>query len=416
MVTDPMDLAAEGRGRYRPMSTKTSDLPADVPSACRDCICSAALCLPVHRADPGASARLAHENAAGARTTHGDGGAAGDGAERGAALRALSSGAESGALVVTPRGADSAGAVARDGAGAGADRGGGRRDAGTAQGRAHSGEGDVSRCGALLAQQGGDLFGAGVDLHGGVGAPAVERAALGAALSHPLGAVETGRRGGRAAPSHGRGADHRDGLAGLALAAATTLDPAWRRQLLLHPTGVGRAGCASNPGHASAPGRTPVSLSRTGARRAARPQAEERRRTGQARHTRGGGAHPRRGGRDSMVRTAQNAAPAQRGVSVAHRGMAAVADSLGARGRLNMAPARVVELFVQRWSLEVTFEEVRRHLGGETPRQWTDLAIARTTPMLMALFSLVCLMVYRWRERWDALPRSTAWYLNSSDE
>jgi hypothetical protein len=80
---------------------------------------------------------------------------------------------------------------------------------------------------------------------------------------------------------------------------------------------------------------------------------------------------------------------------------------------LNMAPARVVELFVQRWSLEVTFEEVRRHLGVETQRQWNDLAIARTTPMLMALFSLVCLMVYRWRERWDTLPRSAAWYLKS---
>ena len=33
--------------------------------------------------------------------------------------------------------------------------------------------------------------------------------------------------------------------------------------------------------------------------------------------------------------------------------------------------------------------------------------------MLMALFSLVCLMVYRWRERRDTLPRSTGWYLKS---
>jgi len=80
---------------------------------------------------------------------------------------------------------------------------------------------------------------------------------------------------------------------------------------------------------------------------------------------------------------------------------------------LTMTPARVVELFVWRWSLEVTFEEVRRHLGVETQRQWSDLAIARTTPVLMALFSLVCLMVYQWRERWAALPRSTAWYLKS---
>jgi hypothetical protein len=80
---------------------------------------------------------------------------------------------------------------------------------------------------------------------------------------------------------------------------------------------------------------------------------------------------------------------------------------------LTMAPGRVVELFVWRWSLEVTFEEVRRHLGVETQRQWSDLAIARTTPALMGLFSLVCLMVYQWRERWATLPRSTAWYLKS---
>lgn len=78
---------------------------------------------------------------------------------------------------------------------------------------------------------------------------------------------------------------------------------------------------------------------------------------------------------------------------------------------LTLAPARVVELFVWRWSLEVTFEETRRHLGVETQRQWTPKAIARTTPLLLALFSLVCLMVYQWRDRWPTLPRSTAWYL-----
>ena len=36
--------------------------------------------------------------------------------------------------------------------------------------------------------------------------------------------------------------------------------------------------------------------------------------------------------------------------------------------------------FVRRWSVEVTFAEVRRHLGVETQRQWSDKAIARTTP------------------------------------
>jgi hypothetical protein len=78
---------------------------------------------------------------------------------------------------------------------------------------------------------------------------------------------------------------------------------------------------------------------------------------------------------------------------------------------LTMTAARVVELFVWRWSLEVTFEETRRHLGVETQRQWSALAIARTTPVLLALYSLVCLMVYRWRDQWPLLARSTAWYL-----
>ena len=78
---------------------------------------------------------------------------------------------------------------------------------------------------------------------------------------------------------------------------------------------------------------------------------------------------------------------------------------------LTLPPVRVIEWFVLRWSIEVTFAEVRRHLGVETQRQWAAKAIARTTPALLALFSIVCLMVHRLREHWASLPRSTAWYL-----
>jgi hypothetical protein len=56
------------------------------------------------------------------------------------------------------------------------------------------------------------------------------------------------------------------------------------------------------------------------------------------------------------------------------------------------APGQILAWFVQRWQLEVTFEEARRHLGLETQRQWSDLAIARTTPALLGLFSLVTLL------------------------
>lgn len=54
----------------------------------------------------------------------------------------------------------------------------------------------------------------------------------------------------------------------------------------------------------------------------------------------------------------------------------------------------ILAAFVKRWSLEVTFEESRQHLGIETQRQWSDKAIERTTPALFGLFSLVTLFVH----------------------
>src|SRR3954466_10046929 len=55
-------------------------------------------------------------------------------------------------------------------------------------------------------------------------------------------------------------------------------------------------------------------------------------------------------------------------------------------------PVQIVRWFVQRWQVEVTFREVRDHLGVETQRQWSDQAIARTTPCLLGLFSIVTLL------------------------
>ena len=81
---------------------------------------------------------------------------------------------------------------------------------------------------------------------------------------------------------------------------------------------------------------------------------------------------------------------------------------------LDLPVATIIARFVRRWNVEVTFEETRRHLGMETQRQWSDLAIARTTPALFALFSLVCLMALRLVTMGHALPiRVTAWYRKS---
>lgn len=62
-----------------------------------------------------------------------------------------------------------------------------------------------------------------------------------------------------------------------------------------------------------------------------------------------------------------------------------------------------------RWQVEVTFQEARAHLGVETQRQWSDRAIVRTTPCLLALFSIVALLADRLpdRERWQAAARAS---------
>jgi hypothetical protein len=77
---------------------------------------------------------------------------------------------------------------------------------------------------------------------------------------------------------------------------------------------------------------------------------------------------------------------------------------------LTVKPEQVVRWFVMRWRVEVTFHEVRDHLGVETQRQWSDLAIARTTPVLLGLFSLVTLLAHT-HARHGKLPvRQSAWY------
>jgi hypothetical protein len=69
-----------------------------------------------------------------------------------------------------------------------------------------------------------------------------------------------------------------------------------------------------------------------------------------------------------------------------------------------------VRWLVQRWQVEVTFREARDHLGVETQRQWSDRAIARTTPCLLALSSLVTLLAARLSRRARAAVCTDAWY------
>jgi hypothetical protein len=81
---------------------------------------------------------------------------------------------------------------------------------------------------------------------------------------------------------------------------------------------------------------------------------------------------------------------------------------------LDAAPEQIIAWFVLRWQLEVTFHEVRAHLGVETQRQWSDLAILRTTPALFGLFSLVTLVAHQLMPSAASPVRRAAWYAKTT--
>jgi hypothetical protein len=73
-------------------------------------------------------------------------------------------------------------------------------------------------------------------------------------------------------------------------------------------------------------------------------------------------------------------------------------------------PVQILAWIVRRWSVEVTCEEARAHLGLETQRQLSELAISRTTPVLLAVFSLVTVLALQLSQGGQIPLPATAWY------
>ncbi len=71
---------------------------------------------------------------------------------------------------------------------------------------------------------------------------------------------------------------------------------------------------------------------------------------------------------------------------------------------------QIIEWFIKRWQLEVTFEESRRHLGIESGRQWSDKAIRRTTPCLYGLFSIITMLAEGLSKQGKLKIRKAVWY------
>ena len=77
----------------------------------------------------------------------------------------------------------------------------------------------------------------------------------------------------------------------------------------------------------------------------------------------------------------------------------------------SIKPCPMVGYFVRRWSIKTTFALVRAHLGVETQRQWSDLSIGRTTPVLLGLFSLVTLVANSLHQQDLLTCQMSSWYI-----
>jgi hypothetical protein len=77
---------------------------------------------------------------------------------------------------------------------------------------------------------------------------------------------------------------------------------------------------------------------------------------------------------------------------------------------VTMPPGRIVSFFTRRWSIEVTFEEVRAHLGFETTRQRVAKSVLRMAPCLLGLFSVIALAFAAYDRRHRVHPATARWY------
>lgn len=76
----------------------------------------------------------------------------------------------------------------------------------------------------------------------------------------------------------------------------------------------------------------------------------------------------------------------------------------------SLQAAQIVSLYTLRWGIETTFQEMRTHLGFETPRQRTARSVLRTAPCLLGLFSIICLIYAQHARGHRVRPQASPWY------
>jgi hypothetical protein len=73
---------------------------------------------------------------------------------------------------------------------------------------------------------------------------------------------------------------------------------------------------------------------------------------------------------------------------------------------------QAIAFFVGRWSIETTFQEINQHFSLETIHTWSDTSVNRTAPLVIASYSLACLIVNESvkKEGQKITPQTTSWY------
>jgi hypothetical protein len=75
---------------------------------------------------------------------------------------------------------------------------------------------------------------------------------------------------------------------------------------------------------------------------------------------------------------------------------------------------QVIGWYAARWSIEVSFHDSKQSLGFEQPQGWSRLAVERTAPMAMLLYSLIVLWFAREGHR-RYQPLDCPWYVSKTD-
>jgi hypothetical protein len=98
-----------------------------------------------------------------------------------------------------------------------------------------------------------------------------------------------------------------------------------------------------------------------------------------------------------------------------------VRDQLGQRPdqmfyctRLDWTPRQILSAYSRRWAIEVTFENCKQLLGLEDPANRTPLAVQRTAPMALALYSLIVAWFHRVGHKLLQFP-DRPWYTRKEE-